>query len=389
MKFNVILLLAALFVSGCANQPAQIANPRQSLKLELKPPALLAVDTIKATTEAELFYLSPEQQSDFDTFYQQQQAKGQLAHHILYDYLDRRLDQFTYDGLTYTASQSLNNNRGNCMSLAILTTALAKRLGLEFDYQQVNSVPIFNQQGNLLLASAHVQTRLFDPTFIKEEGYIYLAVPSIIIDYFPELDNVKGQRVDYRQFLAMYYRNIAADALVKEQLARAYVYAEKAYQWDETSMEVRNLLAVIYRRSGELAMAEKIYQHSSQLPQVTIALLNNYKVLLNQLGKKEQADELEQRIAGLDDPNPYRWLEQAYAAHRAGENYQAITYYQQVLKQAPYVYQAYAGLVKIYHHQGRTAKARKTIEQALEWSSRPDERQRFKAKLYSLQHHGS
>jgi transglutaminase-like putative cysteine protease len=92
----------------------------------------------------------------------------------LFDYLDVRVSGFTYKGETNTAKQALLKNQGNCVSLAIVTTAMAKLVGLEIEYQKVNSEPVYDMHEDILLLAGHVRTRVYQPNYLMgEEDIIF------------------------------------------------------------------------------------------------------------------------------------------------------------------------------------------------------------------------
>ncbi len=104
------------------------------------------------------------------------------------------------------------------MSLAVLTTAYAKLLGLEFSYRKVNTLPIYEKKNNLILSSSHVQTIIYDDEFVVEKGAFYFSRPEVVIDYFPDPNNRVSEYFAEPEFNSMYYRNLAADALIKNEL---------------------------------------------------------------------------------------------------------------------------------------------------------------------------
>ncbi|MFQ3266723.1 MAG: hypothetical protein ACI9VO_000242 [Colwellia sp.] len=67
-------------------------------------------------------------------------------------------------------------NKRNRMSLTALTTAYVKYLGLEFSYQKVSTLPIFTQKDDVILSSSHVQTLIYDPTFVAEKDVFIFSI---------------------------------------------------------------------------------------------------------------------------------------------------------------------------------------------------------------------
>lgn len=378
-----LLSLMSLLVTSCANTEI---TPQQSQAITIPlNNDLFDIREIKLISQEEIFKLSPEQQQAILAYLENKIATGMPAHQAVRAYLQNRLSNFTYYGATYTAEKALALNKGNCMSLAILTTAVAKLANVDFEYREVSTLPVFKKQNNLLLSSSHVQTLLFDPTFVPKEDVIYFSRPAVVVDYFPESSNHSGRYFSLEPFLAMFYKNIASDALVANQLELAFANAAKAYELDPSNVRIANMMAVIHRRMGDDLSAEKIYQTALKIDENNIALISNYMVLLESQGRIEQAQLLSGKLDNLDDPNPYSWLEQAYIAQKQGEHRRAIHYYNKVLDIAPYVHQAYQGLAQVYRKQGKIILARNMLKNALEWTYELTDRKAYKYKLYHLE----
>lgn len=269
------------------------------------------------------------------------------------------------------------------MSLAILTTALTRLVGVEFDYRKVNTIPVFEQQNNLLLSSSHVQTKLYDPSVEVDKNFFYTMRPSVVIDYFPNKNNITSSNYSYRQFLGLYYKNIASDAAVDNQLTVAFTYANTAYQYDRQNPEILNLIAVLHRRMGDEKTAEDIYKSAISMEKNNLSVINNYIVLLEGQKRFDEALTYKNRINALDDPNPYSWLEQAYISQNQQEYSNAAKHYKKIIELAPYVHQAYLGLYHVYQSLNKPDLANKALKKGLEWTYIQKDRELFKYKLYA------
>ena len=366
---------------------AQVSD--QQSRKQLSSQAIIPVNKALFSTEGlqvlpieEVYALTEDQRKTFIDFYNMQLVKGVKPHRALYLFLQDRIENFTYFGETFIAEKVMRLNKGNCMSLAIFTTALAKVAGLEVSYREVNTLPIFEKHSNLLLSSTHVQTIIFDPTFVPEQDMYYMERPGIVIDYFPNSTNRVSKKVSIKEFGSMFYNNIAASALIDSKINKAFLYAEQAYTMAPQSKEVVNLLAVLHRRSGDEFTAEKYYQLALKQIDDDITLLSNYAVLLMKTNRVSEAEKIIAQLEKLDDPNPYNWLEQAYLAHGKNKRSRAALYYQKVIDRAPYVHQAYLGLYKIYLANNEKRKARDILKAGLKWAYDDKQRSIYKYKMF-------
>ncbi|WP_057830632.1 tetratricopeptide repeat protein [Colwellia sp. TT2012] len=369
-----------VFITSCSSYSKSPA-PTQAFEQIVLNYALFGAKAEQAKITDDIFYLTKEQKDKILTQVNKRIALGKPRHTALSEVLQSRLSDFTYYGKTYNAEEGARLNKGNCMSLAVITGAFAEVIGLEYSFREITTLPIFDKQNNLILSSSHVQTIIYDDRFLPEDGFFYISKPSIVIDYFPSSGNRVGRKVSKSAFISLYYKNLAADALINNQLSEAFNLAEKSYQYDSSNIAVINLLGVIHRRAGDNISAENIYKTGMKVDSSHLALLSNYMVLLKSEQRFVEANRIEQKLDLLDDPNPYQWLEQAYAAKN---NRKAALYFKKALKKAPYLHQAYMGLYQIHLAEGQKLQAKLMLSKALEWTYEAEERKLYKYKLYSL-----
>jgi Tfp pilus assembly protein PilF len=215
----------------------------------------------------------------------------------------------------------------------------------------IHTLPIFSKKEDVILSSSYVQTVIYDPSFVADDNFFYFSPSGITIDYFPNKNNHRGGTFSYNTFVAMYYKNIAADALADKDLAKSFMYASTAYKYDTKNIETINLLAVIHRRAGDVKTAEAIYKIGIDRGKPNIALLSNYIMLLKSQQRMEEVSFLQSKMEELDDPSPYKSLTQAYVATQNNGIKQAERHFKKALKKAPYLNQAYMELYRIYIKQ--------------------------------------
>jgi len=372
-------------ISACAtkNSYDKKAQHQANIAVPINNQLFLNEDSALSIQD-DMFTLTLAQQQTVVLAVQKKQQRGVKLHQALYDVLNDKLSSFTYYGENYNAEQAMRLNKGNCMTLAVLTTAYAKLLGLEFSYRKVNTLPVFKKQNNLIISSSHVQTIIYDNEFSENDSAFYIRKPGLVIDYFPDSNNSAGKYLNESEFISMYYKNLAGDALVDDDLPSAFKLAKEAYKHNKHNVEAINLLAIIHRRAGDSVGAEAVYKAGLKFEQANLRLLSNYIMLLKTENRFDEAEHYQEKLSQLNDPNPFNWLEQAYIAKRNNKINRAIRYYQKALVKAPYLNQAYLGLYHIYHEKGHYAKARGMLKQALEWTYEIEQRKQYKLKLYSL-----
>ena len=376
-KFIMVLWLC----SGCSSTETHQLSEKHTVQLNIG----LFIPITSVISETELYTLTEEQQQKFLHFYQSKISTQYLPHEIIEQFLSSQLSNFTYYGKTYTAHEAMLKNTGNCMSLAILTTALSKIVGIDMDYRQMNSLPVYEKHGNVILSSSHVQSVLYDPTFVPDDELVYIRKPAVVIDYFPQEDNISSNTIiNSTQFLSMYYVNKAAEFYIEQNFDHAFAYASQAYSLNIESISAMNLLALLHKKRGDEKTAEELYIAAMTSKDKNISVLDNYVSLLKSQGRLNRAKLVMQRLDNMYDPNPYHWLEKAQFARRKKEYKAAERYYRKVIKLAPYVKQAYVELYDIYLVQDKKLQAITTLQKSLPWIYEAKQKRKFKKQLYQL-----
>ena len=159
---------------------------------------------------------------------------------------------------TRNASQAFAARAGNCLSLVVMTAALAKELGLEVEFHSAYADETWSRSGTLLLRSGHINITIGRRTIDRARG----EDPRYwTIDFLPqgELRGLRTERLQEATVVAMFMNNRAAEALARDAFDEAYWWAREGVMADPSFVGVLNTLGVVYQRSGRPADAERVY----------------------------------------------------------------------------------------------------------------------------------
>lgn len=325
--------------------------------------------------------LSPAQEMEFFDYYDDPANLDVEPHLRLADFLFNNANNFLYENRTYSASEALSLGRGNCMSLAVVTTALASLANLDIQYQLIDSSPVFELKDTVANKGLHIRSLIFRPQTEDD-----LSPPSgVKIDYFPGEEGRFIGNVDYPQYIALYYRNIAAEALSEGNYNAAYWYSLESMIYEPLSPDALNMLAVTYKRVGSLAKAEEIYRYGIVHAENKLTLLKNYYILLNEMGREEEARAVNRRLTAMDDPSPVHWFNVARFSYETNDFNDAILFYSRAIEIAPYLHEAHLGIALSYYRLGNYEKAQAAFQQAMNNVNDVMTRERYETKLEALQ----
>lgn len=333
----------------------------------------------------EIFQLSDEQIRDFLRYYNKWDNRNVAAHRRIYNYLKEIVSNFNYQGNTYTAEEAIRLSSGNCLSLAIITTALAHLVNVDTGYQLVDDTPVYEQQGQVVFKGVHIRSILYyTETDRSESKHTVLGRSSLKVDYFPSGNERFIKYITENEYVAMYYRNKAAEAIAKGNYSTAYWLVKKSLEYAPDSADAINLMAVIHRQANDLLRAEKIYQYGIKYADDKLSLLKNYKILLYQQERYDEAQRISEQIDRYDDPSPFNMMRIAREAYNNGDYSTAIRYFRKATELAPYLHEGYFGLAISYYQLGDIRAAKTYMHSAAEHAFKMSKKSLYQAKLMML-----
>ena len=370
-----------MLASGCASVEQRPEQP-QSSGLSFDPAPFGERPAI--ADESEIYSLTEQQESDFLAFFNDPSQQAISAHERIYAYLLETTSDFDFHSDTRTAARTLDEASGNCLSLAIVTTALANAVDVDTGYLLVDSTPIFERQGGIVSKTIHVRSILYDPAWESEkEGERETSRPGIQFDYFPD-DTQRARLIgNLREnaYVAMYYSNMAGEALTAGDSDAAFWYLLESLRHDPDNAIALNTMAVVYRRTGNEQMAERIYRYGIDSLPENVSFLRNYHSLLKRQGRDEEAEAISRTIATLDDPNPFHWVNAGRSALSDGEFEEATRHLRRAIRIAPYLHEAHALMAVAHLQMGNPSRSERELRRAMDIAQRESTRSLYQAKL--------
>ncbi|TMH37764.1 MAG: hypothetical protein E6H66_01455 [Betaproteobacteria bacterium] len=375
MKQWAMLALSAM-AAACATAP--VAPPPGDLfndQLFAAPSERISASDVFAVSDEMRRYLSVDVADEL-------RSKGQRQGLVDALYSKAKL-QLEYDsGITRNAAQAFAARSGNCLSLVIMTSALAKELGLTVQYHRVFVDETVSRTNDTYFFIGHVNlslgARYVDIGFSLRSPGDFLTV-----DFLPpqETQNLRSKPISEATIIAMYMNNRAAENLARGQLDDAYWWARAAIGQDSAFVSAYNTLGVIYRRHGNLVEARKTLSYALDRDPWNTHAMANLVPVLEDLGRVSESRMVASRLEQLD-PNPaFRYFDQGLKAMREKEYKMARDLFAKEVERAPYYHEFHFWLALAYVGLGETEKARKELTLALQYSTTRNEHDLYAAKL--------
>jgi tetratricopeptide (TPR) repeat protein len=302
-----------------------------------------------------------------------------------------RADQLKLDydtAHTRDAAEAFDARSGNCLSLVILTAAMAKQLGIPVQYQSVFVEETWSRSQGLTFYDGHVNISL-RPT--KSSGRISNLGASesgiMTIDFVsPEfLDGRRARIIGEQTIVAMFLNNRSAEALAAGRLDDAYWNAREAIVQEPRFTGAYNTLAVVYRRKGEIARAERLLARLLEDEPNNVVTLTNMVLVKRDLGKASEADRLAALLKELQPFPPFYFFDQGVLAMKRGEFLAARDLFTREVRRAGHYHEFHFWLGMAYLNLGEPRQAQRQFNLALENATTESAAQLYQGKLANLQ----
>ncbi|WP_100142135.1 hypothetical protein [Shewanella carassii] len=338
---------------------------------------------------AELFALPPEAVQLLKGAYSRSalMSNQELAHEWLADYIHADKGGFRYqDNYTRTAAETFHDRAGNCMSLVILTAAMAQQLGIEVEFRDVEVPPVWDRQGAFYLVNGHINLKLYPP---KNNHVFHVTERSILVDFLPEraVRSYKVNKISQGTVVAMYYNNAAAEALINENWDLAYGLLKRSLQQQSLFIPALNSLAVLYRARGMEQMAERVYRYALTLEPENMTTLYNLAVMLSSQDRLDEWAEVHKVLELARIRNPYYYYDMAQQAYMDHQYDEALSWYRRAIEKADYRHEFYFGLSRTYWAKGDSDRAKSNLQKALALAGDGEQKKRYQAKLHAMEGH--
>ncbi|MDQ7048117.1 MAG: hypothetical protein Q9M92_00705 [Enterobacterales bacterium] len=384
---SLVALVSMVFLFACASQDKAVSTESyRVIRLQIADSRYFGARPIIIRGD-DVYKLSKQQLIDFKQFYSSKQNTHVKPYRRIFKYLQAYTKNYRFQNKTLTAQQTLARFEGNCLSLAILTTALAKSVSVKTGYQIVDSDPVYQEEGGIILASEHIQSLLYDYDVNDDNAESHKTKQierGIVVDYFP----IKGFRVRRRvtdnEFLALYYRNLAADAIIHRKYNKAYWLLIETFNYNSIDEHAVNMMALVHDKKGLNKNADKIYRQGIRYAQHKLDLLRNYSLFLKKEHRFSDAKKVQRQLAKINVVNPFDWINLGNTAYSQKKYRESRRYYLKAIKIAPYVHQAYLGIAKSEFMLGDLKAAKKSLLLAKTNTIDDDIKGYYQAKLNSL-----
>lgn len=297
--------------------------------------------------------------------------------------------QLDYDTtVTRTAAEAFDAKSGNCLSLVLLTAALAKELGIPVRYQSVIGVSDWNQADQLLVTIGHVNLELNEPSYDLQSKTRFPA--PLIVDFLPskQASVLRSTVIEEKTVLAMFLNNRSVEAYIDGKINDAYWRAKEAMQEDPAFSNTYITLGIIYSKIHHPELADRVLNRLAQFDPYNVSMLTNHIVVLKEMGREAEANKLKERLDSLDPHPPMSYYFLAQSELKAGHFETAKRLIEKEISRDPDHHEYEFGLALVYYNLNNREQAKKHLIRAIELTRAGQKHELYRAKLEWLKSMG-
>ncbi|WP_158771380.1 transglutaminase-like domain-containing protein [Paraglaciecola sp. L1A13] len=373
-----VILFVTLGLTACQSAPPikQVSGPI------LQDDAFPRASDIRIESEKDIFRLDKEARAYV------QKTVGRIKDPIertetLARNIFERLDfDLLYRGdANTTANETFYNKTANCLSLSIMTYAMATEAGLGARFQDVKVPEYWTRREGVSLLNGHINLQIVPRERSSNSFYVYNK--GYQIDFNPQTakEHFIKTELSKNQVIAMFYNNKGADALLNNDRDRAYAYFAAALKVEPNFDSALVNLGFLYRVSKLYELSENVYLHALSSSPDNLTAWENLAYLYAHSGKPEQSAAILARVQSKRLRNPYYHLDLGRRDFDLGKLQQALTHFNRALAIDGSRHEIFYALAKTYYALGEVVETERYLKKAKRKTKNLQEKELYQGEL--------
>lgn len=302
-------------------------------------------------------------------------ARTRKLHQLLYAIITEGSFGLQYDDTTRTAQETFAARLGNCLSFTNMFVAMAREVGIEVAYQEIDVPPVWALEDDVYVVIRHVNV-------VVDLGAGRVREVDFNIDDFQS--RYDRQTISDERALAHYYSNVGAQHLQNGDRLEALRYFRKAVASDGDFSPVWSNLGVLFSQAGNYEYAEAAYVQALRVsPQESVAM-SNLGQLYRYLGKADLAEWYSERSELHRMHNPYYRYQLAHQAFLTRDYATAIGHLKYAARQKKTEDTFYFLMGLSYLQMGDETAAHRWLEKAEKVAADDGQKRNYHNKMEML-----
>jgi Flp pilus assembly protein TadD len=367
--------LTIVFLTACASPTIAPESNVLSAEVLLRAEPLTGESDVPALDDVDVLVLNQEMLTFLDKHVNRKHQRTLKLHDLLYAIITEGSFGLEYDEITRTAQETFQARLGNCLSFTNMFVAMAREVGIEVTYQEVEIPPDWSLEGDTYVLNRHVNVYIdLGPGGTK-------VVDFNIDDFRSSYDR---QLISDERALAHFYSNIGVEYMQKHEALEALSYFRKAVASDHEFAPVWSNLGALYSRAGYFKYAEAAYIQALAIKPQELVAMSNLGRLYEHLGQSELAAWYNKQTNLHRMRNPYYRYHLAHEAFLAEDYDTSIGHLKYSVRKKKNEDTFYFLMGLSYLKKGDEAAARQWLEKADQAAEDDGLQRKYHSKLEML-----
>jgi len=373
------LITLVIFLSFCGCHSTSVyVTPSESL---LYDQGFVGFTQIQIESEQDVFTLDDKAKAFVKSTVESKTNKIDQMEALVRAIFDRSDLNLLYQGdANNTANETFHSRAANCLSMSIMTYAMATEAGFNVDFQEIMIPEFWTRKAGFSLLNGHINLKMFAP---HDPSVFMLNVRSFQVDFDPQSSRSGFPKkiVSKQAVMAMFYNNKGADALLRKDYTSAYAYFREALLLDPDFDSGWVNLGIVYRLSGYFNQAEKTYQHALGLNSDSLTAWENLAYLYTFTGREAEAEDILAKVEYKRNSNPYYHVNLGEQEMEQKHWAQALGHFRRALALDRSKHEVYFSLARAYFAIGELQQSKRYLKQAKNKVNNRQDEDKYQHKL--------
>lgn len=338
------------------------------LGLDPDPPAIVSTDEVMALSDDMREFL----EAHVDEGARSSYKLRQLAQAIISD----PSFGLEYEEITRTAAEAFRTKKANCMSYTNMFVVLARGVGLDARFQEVDIPPDWTYANDTYVLNLHINIHV--EIGMHGEQVVDFNIADFDADY--EMRIISDERA-----MAHFFNNLGAELMQEDRLTEAFMAFRRAIgENDRRFSAAWTNLGTLYNRHGHAYHAEAAYLQALEADVSDLIAMSNLTALYERRGDRQRAAHYRARVESHRKHNPYYRYRLAREALAAGDPDSAIGHLRYASRELKNEDRFCALLAVAYLQKGDKEKSQRWMGRAVELASTDALRRVYSSKIERL-----
>jgi tetratricopeptide (TPR) repeat protein len=370
--FSILLLASS---NGLAETGSRPISPDEllagtALGLDPDPPAIVSNDEVLA--------LSDEMREFLDDHVGKKAGDPVKLKQLADAVFNERVFGLEYDEVTRTAAETFAARRGNCLSFTFMFVVLARGVGLDARFQEVEIPTEWTFSRGTYILNRHINIHV---------GFKVGVLPDKVVDF-----NIADFRADYdmrvisdERALAHFFNNLGAELMHQGEMTASFYAIRRAVAVANRSFAPAwDSLGTLYKKKNLSYHAEAAFLQALEIDKSDLTAMSNLTALYDRRGEPKLASRYRDKVSTHRKRNPYYRFQLARVAFYAEDYDLAIDHLKYALRKNKDEDQFCALLSLVYLEMGEEEKSRRWMARAEEYAQNESMKGIYSSKIDNL-----